>query len=179
VDLSFSQIVHSLVGLIKYGVALVILVAIAKMAPFWWGNTCYIEPEDVGMRDALGKTTLKVNYNPAEWNHADIRRGDIVVVKMEFAAGSDEDAQLKKFPFRVVAVEGDLIQASRGKFKVNLKEEKYAGINLVPDEQTGMALQRVPRGYVYVLPDDRLDAKGGHPGLVPTWRIVGKLRKKS
>ncbi len=176
-DISFNQVVHSFVGLIKYAVALVVLVALVKFVlPVWWGRTCYLDTEDLGMRQALGKTTMKVAYDANAWASEEINRGDIVILMRE-RAGTSESRTLRKYPFRVVAVGGDLYEAKRGMYKINGKLEDYAGIKLVHEGSIKISRQRVPRGYFYILPDDRRDNRGGLPMLVPSWRVVGKIRK--
>lgn len=176
-DLTLNQVVHSLISLIKYVVALTLIVLAAKFLLPMWGSTCVIDSEDMGMRDALGKTRLKLSYNPRTWSEAALKRKDIVIVKMEVAAVSGEEREWRKFPYRVVAVEGDIIQAPRGIFTINGKEESYTGVNIQPSESHRMPQQRMPRGYLYVLPDDRVSCKGGLPMMIPAWRIVGKVEK--
>ncbi len=168
-DISFNQVVHELVGLIKYAIALVVMVVVVKiLLPMFWGHACYVDPDDLGMQDALGKTTLKVPFNPGEWTEDYVKRGDIVIVNQ---VSNDESAARRDFPFRVVAVPGDMIRASRGEFTVNGKPEKKP----IADGETKVLPHRVPRGYVYVLPDNRRECRGGQPGMIPAWRIVGKL----
>lgn len=172
-NVSFNQIAHGLVGLIKYVVVLVLLVAAAKLLPAWLTNTCYLDPEDLGMREALGKTTVKVSFDPASWGGDELQRGQIVVINQP-ARSADGEAR-RNFPFRVVAVEGDFVEANRGAYMINGETEKYAGTQLRRSETVNVARQLVPRGYVYLLPDDRVDAKGGYPELVPVWRLMGRI----
>jgi hypothetical protein len=174
VDVSLSQLAHGMVGMIKYLVALVVLVVVAKMLPLWLSHTCYIDTEDQGMREALGKTTLKLPFNHKAWNESELRRGDIVIISQP-RRGEGEESR-RDFPFRIVAVAGDTIESVRGVHTVNGREEKYEGIKLVPDGATTVRRRQVPRGYVYALPDDRVSNKGGHPGLIPTWRVAGKAQ---
>ncbi len=175
-DLTLNQVVHFLISLIKYVVALILLVVAAKFLLPMWGSTCAVDSEDLGMREALGKTRLKLSYNPRAWNEAALKRKDIVIVKMKVASVGDEN-EWQKFPYRVVAMEGDLIQSKRGIFTINGKEESYTGVKIQPDEATKIPKQRMPRGYLYVLPDDRVSCKGGLPLMIPAWRIVGKVEK--
>jgi len=174
-QVSFSQIVHGLVGLIKYAVALVLLVAAAKLLPIWWGNTCYLDPEDAGMREALGKTTVKVAFDPGSWNEEELQRGQIVVLNQAYRSGESEGR--RDFPFRVVAVEGDIIESQRGVYKINDEPEKYPGGQLRRNEVATVQKQVVPRGYVYLLPDDRISNMGGCPELVPVWRVRGRVEQ--
>ncbi|MHC4916245.1 MAG: S26 family signal peptidase [Planctomycetota bacterium] len=176
-DISFNQIVHSLVGLIKYAVALVVLVVLVKFVlPVWWGRTCYLDTEDLGMRQALGKTTMKIRYDAVSWDEDEIQRGDIVILVRE-KAGTAENPEVRQYPFRVVAVGGDLIESRRGIYKVNGKLEEYPGIKLVHEGAIKIDRQRVPRGHYYILPDDRRDNRGGLPMLTPAWQVVGKVKK--
>jgi len=172
VEISFSQVAHGLVGLVKYVIALVVLVVVVKvLLPMFWGHACYVDPDDLGMQETLGKTTLKVPFDPNKWTAEDVRRGEIVIVNQ---VSNDESGARRDFPFRVIAVPGDLIRAKRGEFTINGKPERYGG-KPVADGETDVAPQRVPRGYLYVLPDNRRECRGGHPGMIPAWRIVGKL----
>jgi hypothetical protein len=173
-DISLNQIVHSLVGLVKYVVALILLVAAAKILPNWLGSSCYIDSEDHGMREAIGKTTLKLRFDRKAWTEGDIRRGDIVILMVEIPSGGK--TKMGSFPYRAIAVEGDIIEAKRGIYKINGEKEKYTGVHLRYDGTTRLSPQRVPRGYVYILPDDRKDNKGGLPGMVPAWRVQGKAQ---
>ena len=175
-DLTINQVVHTLISLIKYAVALILLVVAAKFLLPMWGSTCAVDSEDLGMRDALGKTRMKLAYNPRAWNEAALKRKDIVIVEMEVASVGGE-REWQKFPYRVVAMEGDTIQAPRGIFTVNGKEESYTGVKVQPSESHRVPRQRMPRGYLYVLPDDRVSSKGGLPMMIPAWRIVGKVEK--
>jgi hypothetical protein len=173
-DISLNQIIHSLVGLIKYAVALVLLVAAAKILPGWTRSSCYVDSEDQGMREAIGKTTVKLRLDRTSWNEGDIRRGDLVILMSEIPSGGD--TKLASFPYRAIAVEGDIIESVRGVFKINGKEEKYTGIHLRGDGTTRLSPQRIPRGYLYVLPDNRKDNIGGCPAMVPAWRVLGKVQ---
>lgn len=173
--ISFNQVVHELVGMIKYAVALLILVAAAKLYPMLWGNICYVDPEDLGMREALGKTTMKVAFDPNAWGEDDLERGQIVILSQSYSKEGG-DAR-KNYPFRIVAVAGDSIEAARGAFKINGEPEKYSGTALRPNEATNIPRTMIPRGHIYVLPDDRIDNRGGLPELVPVWRVLGRVAR--
>jgi len=170
--MSFNQVMHELVGLIKYAVILAVLIVTVKfLLPMFWGHACYVDPDDLGMQDALGKTSIKVPFDPGKWTAEEIGRGDIVIVNN---VSIDESASRRDFPFRVIAVPGDLISAQRGEFTINGKPERY-GPRPVADRETDVAPQRLPRGHYYVLPDNRLEGRGGQPGMIPAWRVVGKV----
>ncbi len=175
-EVTASQVIHTLVSLIKYVVALILLWAGATFVLPIWGSTCAIDSEDLGMREALGKTRLKIGYNPGAWNEAALKRGDIVIAMMMAASASGE-RNMQKFPFRVVAVEGDVIEAPRGALTINGEKEEYTAVSVRTNDALRVAKQRVPRGYAYVLPDDRVSNKGGLPCLIPVWRIVGKVEE--
>lgn len=174
-EVSLNRITHNLVALIKYAVILVGIVAAAKYLPPMWQSRCYIDTENSGMREALGKTTMKVDYDPDAVDEKDLKRGDIVVVSME---SSEIGKGRQKYPFRLVAVAGDWLEANRGFHQVNGKEENYDGLKPVNDNYAKIDRKQIPRGHVYVLPDDRPGAKSGHPQLIPLWRVVGKMRKR-
>jgi Signal peptidase, peptidase S26 len=173
VNLSFSEISHSAVGLVKYVITLVVLVVIVKvLLPMFWGQACYVDPDDLGMQQLLGKTRLKVGFDSRRWTESDLKRGDLVILN---EMSNDSSGARRDFPFRIIAVEGDMLSAYRGVFKINGKEEKYGGLKPVADSDTRIAARRIPRGHVYAMPDNRRDCEGGHPGMLPIWRIVGKV----
>jgi hypothetical protein len=173
-SISGSQIAHHLVALIKYVVVVVLLVVAAKLLPGWLGGTvCFLDSDDDSMRDALGRSTMKVSFDPAAWNEDSLALGDIVIVNQEVRVSGETTR--RNFPFRVIAVAGDVVEANMGKFKINGQDENYEGVTLKAAEHTRADPKAVPRGYVYVLPDDRRAPKGGHPELIPAWRLVGKV----
>jgi len=165
---TFNQVLHILIALIKYVVVLVLMVVGVK---FWTAQSrCFVDSEDMGMRPAIGKTTMKVDYDVDRRTEAHLKRGDVAIVRMRVGEG------WSNFPFRVVAVEGDRIEARSGVFKVNGKKERYpGGVKLVAARGTDVLAQLVPRGHVYMLPDNRRKSLSDLPELIPLWRVVGKV----
>jgi hypothetical protein len=173
VEFSFSGMAHHLVGLIKYAIVLVLMVVTVRvLLPTYWGHACYVDPDDLGMQKVLGKTTIKIPFDPGRWTSDRVARGDIVVVRRP---ASDDSGMLRGFPFRVVAVAGDSIEAYRGQFTVNGKPERYGGVKPIPDGQTNISARVLPRGYLYVLPDNRIECRGGHPCMIPFYQVVGRV----
>lgn len=169
-----GQIVHHLVALIKYVIVIVLVVAAAKLLPGWLGGSvCYLNSDDDSMRDALGRSTMKVSFNPNSWTEDGVGRGDIVIVNQEYRVSGETTRG--NFPFRVIAIAGDVVEANMGRFKINGSDESYEGVTLKNSEYTRVEPMIVPRGYVFVLPDDRRSPMGGSPELIPAWRLVGKV----
>jgi signal peptidase I len=171
---SQNQVLNNLVGLIKYAVALLILLILAKYLPPLWRRTCYISADDKGMWQEIGKMTLKQRFNPAVWSEDQIKRGDIVVVNKEVQI--EGELVYKGFPYRVIASPGDRILAKGGHFRINGKREKYPGIDLEAYPSLNFSEMVLPRAVFYILPDDRLTAVGGLPMATPAWQIAGKIK---
>lgn len=165
-----SAVVHDLMALVKYIVALVVLVIAAKLAAKYLHSRLFVDSDDMAMRSVIPKSTVKVNYDPMTWSDRQIRRENVIVVNMPFGP----EQKMKKFPYRVIAVGGDRISTLRGEYTINGEKEAYPGVKLVADPRFRMSTRIVPRGYLYAVPDNRIDCKSGWPEFIPAWRVVGK-----
>jgi hypothetical protein len=140
-----------------------------------------VASDDPGMRPAIGSTRTWLSYDRNAWTEADLAVGDIVTVYSEYGQNGQDS---RAFPFRVVAVGGDWIKIEGGsvaRFQDAAdkqgKPENYQGAELRPYPNMAVVPKfQVPRGYVYLLTDNRLNAAVGGPGLVPVSRVIGKIQ---
>ncbi|HOX06423.1 MAG TPA: S26 family signal peptidase [Planctomycetota bacterium] len=173
--LSLHAVVQNLVALVKYGVLLVVIVAAFK---FLCRDMNSVASDDPGMRPAIGSTRTWLGYDREAWGESDVAVGDIVLAYAE--AGSDARA----FPFRVVAVGGDWMKIDGGmaiRYKdVNDQQnlvENYPGAEIRTSTSIPAVPRfQVPRGYVYLLSDNRANGLVAGPGLVPVYRLIGKAK---
>jgi hypothetical protein len=165
---NFTALAHELVALVKYVVVLVAMVAGVK---YWTSRDfCKVDTEDRGMRPAIGNTRIYLNYDRNAWTERDVSRGEIVVIQGK--AGDREGG----FPFRVVAVGGDWLEVVSGNVRVNGKDEQYDGVDIKAVAGYTVPKTRVPRGYVFLMADNRESTAAGNPERKGVWRLMGKAQ---
>ena len=167
-NVSANVIVQHLMSLVKYVVLLVVMVLGFK---YWTGRDfCKVASDDRGMRPAIGNTRTWLDYNRNAWTDADFAVGDVAVIYGE--AGDTARA----FPFRVVAAGGDQMMIDGGQVLRNGQNESYPGAEIRPDSSYQLPLFRVPRGYVFLMADNRQGSAAPNPFLVPVSRLMGKAK---
>jgi hypothetical protein len=179
VPISASAVVQHLVALIKYAVVLVGVVLASKF--LFSRDLCTVDSEDPGMRPAIGSTRTWIRYDRNAWTEADLEVGDIVVTYAERGENAQDS---KGFPFRVAAVGGDWVKIESGTV-VRYKDandqqgriENYPGAELRPYvNMKGIPRFEVPRGYVFLMNDNRVNAVAASPYLTPVSRVIGKIK---
>ena len=177
--ISASAVVQHLVALVKYAVVLVGVVLASKF--LFNRDLCTVDSEDMSMRPAVGSTRTWLRYDRKAWTEADLEVGDIVAAYAERGENAQDS---KAFPFRVVAVGGDWMKIEAGtvvRFRdANDQQgriENYSGAELKPYvNMKGVPRFEVPRGYVYLMNDNRVNAVAASPYLTPVSRVIGKIR---
>jgi hypothetical protein len=128
----------------------------------------------MGMRPAIKSTTPYLSYERDAWTEADLKRGDIAIALR--LVGENKE----KFPFRVVAVEGEWVENDpHGYIVVNGQVEKYKGLeadSIKPIGNYVLPRTRMPRGYILLFTDNRINARVKSPELVPIWTVMGKAQ---
>ena len=98
-----------------------------------------------------------------------LHRGDIVTIN-DIEVGGEKEIIVK----RVIALENDTVEIKDGKVYVNNKrlEEKYTNGDTTLEVDPKYSKLTVPKGYIYVLGDNRL------PGQSLDSRTVGPVKIK-
>ncbi len=173
----WSAVVQNLMALIKYAVVLIAVVLVSKF--FFNRDMCKVDAQDPGMRPAIGSTRTWLDCDSNAWAEPEL--GDIVTVYRESGSTSQDS---KAFPFRAVAVGGDWMLVDGGsvtryrdRSDREGQGENYPGATVRPSgSMPPMPRTMVPRGYVYLLSDNRQDEVVGGPGLIPVSQILAKVR---
>jgi len=168
VPISASAIVQHLISLVKYVVLLVVMVLAFK---YWTSrDLCRVATDDRGMRPAIGNTRSWLDYDANAWTESDLAVGEIAIIYREAETP-------KAFPFRVAAIGGDEMLVNSGQVIRNGLIESYTGApEIKPDSSYQLPQFRVPRGYVFLLADNRQGSAAPNPFLVPVSGLLGKAK---
>lgn len=170
--MTLNKVLQVAVDLGKYALLLAAMIAGFK---YWFGrDACRVATDDDGMRPAIGNSRVYADYDRHKWTGKDLKRGDVVIA-LSCQPGQGSKPQ-DKYPFRVVAVAGDWLEVKGGICVVNGQQESYPGVRPTPHYTYQIPRMLVPRGYVFLLSDNRAGGMARPPELVPVWRILGKAR---
>jgi signal peptidase I len=152
-------------GVIGGGIAIALLVEAFLIQAFWIPSPS-MEPT-LGVGD-------RVLVNKLSYNFHDVNRGDVVVFERPPGASTGENGEIKDLIKRVIAIEGDTIEARDGNVYVNGKqiEENY----LEPGTPTdNLPLTTIPDGRVFVMGDNRTNSEDSRIfGPIAEDDIVGR-----
>jgi signal peptidase I len=152
-------------GVIGGGIAIALLVEAFLIQAFWIPSPSMEPTLDVGDRVLVNKLSYKLH---------DVHRGDVVVFERPPGASTGEDDEIKDLIKRVVAVEGDTIEAKQGVVYVN--EERLDEDYLEPGTPTEeLPRETIPAGHVFVMGDNRTNSEDSRVfGPIDEDDIVGR-----
>jgi signal peptidase I len=152
-------------GVIGGGIAIALLVEAFLIQAFWIPSPSMEPTLDVGDRVLVNKLSYKFH---------DVNRGDVVVFDRPSGASTGENGEIKDLIKRVIAVEGDTIEAKQGNVFVNGEQidEDY----LEPGTPTdNLPLTTIPEGQVFVMGDNRTNSEDSRIfGPIDEDAIVGR-----
>jgi signal peptidase I len=152
-------------GVIGGGIAIALLVEAFLIQAFWIPSPSMEPTLDVGDRVLVNKLSYKFH---------DVNRGDVVVFDRPSGASTGENGEIKDLIKRVIAVEGDTIEAKEGNVFVNGEQidEDY----LEPGTPTdNLPLTTIPEGQVFVMGDNRTNSEDSRIfGPIDEDAIVGR-----
>jgi signal peptidase I len=116
----------------------------------------------------------RVLVNKLSYKLHDVHRGDVVVFERPPGASTGEDDEIKDLIKRVVAVEGDTIEAKQGVVYVN--DERLDEDYLEPGTPTEeLPRETIPAGHVFVMGDNRTNSEDSRVfGPIDEDDIVGR-----
>jgi signal peptidase I len=152
-------------GVIGGGIAIALLVEAFLIQAFWIPSPSMEPTLDVGDRVLVNKLSYKFH---------DVNRGDVVVFERPPGASTGQNGEIKDLIKRVIAVEGDTIEAKEGEVFVNGEriDEDY----LEPGTPTdNLPLETIPDGHVFVMGDNRTNSEDSRIfGPIDEDAIVGR-----
>lgn len=152
-------------GVIGGGIAIALLVEAFLIQAFWIPSPSMEPTLDVGDRVLVNKLSYKFH---------DVNRGDVVVFERPPGASTGQNGEIKDLIKRVIAVEGDTIEAKEGEVFVNGEriDENY----LEPGTPTdNLPLKTIPDGHVFVMGDNRTNSEDSRIfGPIDEDAIVGR-----
>jgi signal peptidase I len=152
-------------GVIGGGIAIALLVEAFLIQAFWIPSPSMEPTLDVGDRVLVNKLSYKLH---------DVHRGDVVVFERPPGASTGEDGEIKDLIKRVIAVEGDTIEAKQGVVYVNGErlDEDY----LEPGTPTKeLPPETIPADHVFVMGDNRTNSEDSRVfGPIDVDDIVGR-----
>lgn len=152
-------------GVIAGGIVIALLVEAFLIQAFWIPSPSMLPTLEIGDRVLVNKLSYRLH---------DVHRGDIVVFERPPGASTGEDGEVKDLIKRVIAVEGDTIEARDGRVYVNGEqlEEDY----LEPGTPTNnLPLQTIPPDQVFVMGDNRTNSEDSRVfGTITEDDIVGR-----
>jgi signal peptidase I len=162
---SLRRTILEWVGVIGGGVVIALLVEAFFIQAFWIPSPSMVPTLEVGDRVLVNKLSYKLH---------DVHRGDVIVFERPPEATSDDGNDIKDLIKRVIAVEGDTIEAREGIVYVNDEalDETYLEPGVVTDD---LELQTIPEDHVFVMGDNRGNSEDSRFfGPVPEDDIVGR-----
>jgi signal peptidase I len=152
------------VAVIGGGVLIALVVEAFFIQAFWIPSPSMTPTLQVGDRVLVNKLSYRFN---------DVQPGDLIVFERppQASTGGDEINDLIK---RVVATEGDAIEAQDGRVFVNgeVVDESYLDDG-TPTEN--LPLQTVPEDHVFVMGDNRLNSEDSRAfGPIAEDHIIGR-----
>jgi signal peptidase I len=162
---SIRRTVIEWVAVIGGGIVIALVVEMFLVQAFWIPSPSMVHTLEVGDRVLVNKLAYKFH---------DVNRGDVVVFERPPEASSGSEDEIKDLIKRVIAVEGDTIEARDGKVYVNNEriEEPYLEPG-TPTDQLGH--QVIPEGKVFVMGDNRIDSEDSRMfGPIDEDAIVGR-----
>ena len=152
-------------GVIGGGIAIALLVEAFLIQAFWIPSPSMEPTLDVGDRVLVNKLSYEFH---------DVNRGDVVVFERPPGASTGQNGEIKDLIKRVIAVEGDTIEAKEGEVFVNGEriDENY----LEPGTPTdNLPLKTIPDGHVFVMGDNRTNSEDSRIfGPIDEDTIVGR-----
>jgi signal peptidase I len=152
-------------GVIGGGIAIALLVEAFLIQAFWIPSPSMEPTLDVGDRVLVNKLSYKFH---------DVNHGDVVVFERPPGASTGENGEIKDLIKRVIAVEGDTIEAKEGEVYVNGEQldEDYLEPGTATDN---LPLTRIPDGEVFVMGDNRTNSEDSRIfGPIDEDAIVGR-----
>ncbi|HYZ99387.1 MAG TPA: signal peptidase I [Acidimicrobiales bacterium] len=146
---SWRRTVLEWAGVIAGGIVIALLVEAFLIQAFWIPSESMEPTLNIGDRVLVNKLSYKLH---------DVHRGDLIVFERPPSASTGEDGEIKDLIKRVIAVEGETVEARDGRVFVNgePQEEGY----LEPGTPTNnLARQTVPEEHVFVMGDNRANSE--------------------
>lgn len=153
------------VAVIGGGVIIALVVEAFFVQAFWIPSPSMTPTLQVGDR---------VLVNKLSYRFSDVDRGDLVVFERPAQASTGASDEINDLIKRVVATEGDTIEARDGRVLVNgdVIDEPYLDDGTATDN---LSLQTIPDDHVFVMGDNRLNSEDSRVfGPVAEDRIVGR-----
>jgi signal peptidase I len=152
-------------GVIGGGIAIALLVEAFLIQAFWIPSPSMEPTLDVGDRVLVNKLSYKLH---------DVHRGDVVVFERPPGASTGEDGEIKDLIKRVIAVEGDTIEAKQGVVYVN-GERLDEGYLEPGTPTTELPRETIPVDQVFVMGDNRTNSEDSRVfGPIDVDDIVGR-----
>jgi signal peptidase I len=152
-------------GVIGGGIAIALLVEAFLIQAFWIPSPSMEPTLDVGDRVLVNKLSYKLH---------DVHRGDVVVFERPPGASTGDDGEIKDLIKRVIAVEGDTIEAKQGVVYVNGErlDEDYLEPGTPTEE---LPRETIAAGHVFVMGDNRTNSEDSRVfGPIDEDDIVGR-----
>ena len=164
---SLRRTIIEWVAVIGGGIAIALLIEAFLIQAFWIPSASMEPTLDVGDR---------VLVNKRAYTFGDVGRGDIVVFERPDSdvGGLGGEGDANDLIKRVIAVEGDSIEARQGRVFVNgeRREESYLEADTPTDN---LPRQRIPPDHLFVMGDNRTDSEDSRVfGPISEDDIVGK-----
>ena len=152
-------------GVIAGGIVIALLVEAFLIQAFWIPSPSMLPTLEIGDRVLVNKLSYRLH---------EVNRGDVVVFERPPGASTGEDGEVEDLIKRVIAIEGDTIEAREGRVFVNGEqlEEDY----LDPGTPTNnLPLQTIPPDEVFVMGDNRTNSEDSRVfGSITEDDIVGR-----
>ncbi len=172
---------------------ILLMLLIVLLAGIYYLNPYGVESQSI-MERITGGTIYRI---PSRSMEPTLRPGDYIFVSTvsykhhkpqikDIIVFTRQDASLavaKKIPYikRVVAVGGEQVKIERGKVLLNgklLKEHYVQSSNNSSPYSNQMKIKQVPKGFVFVLGDNRDNSSDGRVfGMIPLSDVLGKATR--
>src|SRR5690606_23218570 len=152
------------VAVIGCGVLIALAAQTFLVQAFWIPSPSMAPTLEVGDRVLVNKLAYRAH---------EVRRGDLVVFERPPNASNGQEDEIKDLIKRVIAVEGDTIEAYEGEVYVNGEriEEPYLAEGTVTEN---LPRQVVPEGKVFVMGDNRSNSEDSRVfGAIDEDTIIG------